>query len=54
MAAERRGSRTMEGGKVLGLELRPPQSRGEGDVNLGAGGYGLLETVVNFLVVLIL
>lgn len=46
----------MEGGKVLGLELRPPQSRGEGDVNLGVGGYGygLLETVVNFLVVLIL
>lgn len=39
MAAERRGSRTMEGGKVLGLELRPPQSRDEGDVNLGVGGY---------------
>lgn len=41
----------MEGGKVLGLELR-----GEGDVNLGVGGYGygLLETVVNFLAVLIL
>lgn len=35
MAVGRRGSQTMEGGKVLGLELRCPQSKGEGDVNLG-------------------
>lgn len=30
---------------MLGLELRPPQSRGEGDVNLG----GLVDTDTDFI-----